>query len=272
MKVGNIQSKQPSELRTKHGLVLLNMGPPRNGKTTMIRTLYDTEEHAKLYGPVGLADCDGNAHVLEDSPHLHVYDATSFDAAIKLSEGIAARCEFKTWVWDGIANLQAQSHIHYGIQTTKEPRLVYGPANISMSKISQQAKILAEFGTNVIFNVWSKPETLDPTGDGMLKIMPDLTASLLRDFVGLIDFIVYTECAPKIIVAGKQVQDPYPPIMRTGGSSSYGTGSRVSPDSPLRDMPDIIYNPSLASILDSFHGEPWPTDKHKKPTYTGAST
>lgn len=269
-KLGTTMGVQPSEIRARKGFVLINMGPSGAGKTTLIETLYDTPEHAEAYAPVALLDIDNKAHVLRDSPHLTVYPATSWDLIHQHYDALQTikyASPFKSIVWDGLAMMQSKSHKHQRVDEDDNPQrrqTAYGKSNVEMTLIAEQAQILAGFGFNVIFNVWSKPKTLNED-TGIELIQPDITAKLLRDFIGIMDFVVYTECAPKLVDKGITIQGPYPPIIRTGGSTSYGTRTAVSPDSPLRDMPDVVYRPSLSTIIDCFHGSPWPAERHAKP-------
>lgn len=256
--LGKSEAKLPSQVRSLSGLVIVNMGPSGAGKTTLLETLVDTPEHAAAYGPVAVLDADGKAHVLRDNPYIDIHPAVSWqqirDHYLSLQQSAAP---YKTIVWDGLAIMQSKSHTHVGVDKQDNPQLrqnLYGKSNVEMIAIAEQAKILAETGINVIFNVWSIDKPEDDTG--ISRVQPDVTGKLLRDFIGIMDFVVYTECAPR--------PTPYPPIMRTGGSNKYATRTAVSPDSPLCDMPDTIYRPSLATILDCFHGAPWPTDKHTK--------
>jgi hypothetical protein len=56
----------------------------------------------------------------------------------------------------------------------------------------------------------------------------------------------------------------YPPVMYWGGSLARATRTATSPDSPLATLPNVIYKPSWADIFDSYHGKPWPAEKHRK--------
>jgi len=211
-KLGSVPGRQPSEVRALSGLALVNMGPSGVGKTTLIETLYDTPEHAADYAPVAVLDVDGKAHVLRNSPHLEVYSAVTWTEIAVYADALAKSCApFKTIVWDGVAIMQSKSHEYVGVDKQDNPmerQKLYGKANVLMIQIAQQAKILAEQGTNVIFNIWSKPKTQDPDSN-VEMIQPDITAKLLRDFIGILDLVVFTECAPTIMQGGKIVQGPY---------------------------------------------------------------
>lgn len=250
-KLGASTPVQPSAIRAKSGLVLVNMGPSGAGKTTLLETLYDSEEHAKAYAPVCVLDVDGKAHVLRDSPHLDVYKCLVWEQCDAHSQALnASTGVYKTICWDGLAIMQSKSHKHQNLHKIDNAMLrqsAYGKSNVEMVAIAEQAKILAERGINVIFNIWST--SADDLDDGITKIMADFTNALRKDFLGIMDFVVYTECAP--------APKPYPPIMRTGGSQKYATRTAVSPDSPLRGLPATIRNPNLGNILDSWHGAPW---------------
>lgn len=253
-KLGNTSAQQPSQLRKSNGMLIVNMGTSGSGKTTLLETLLPK------YGPICILDVDGKAHVLRDNPIVDIYPARTWDTLDTKVQDIEKQSlspYYKTLCVDGTTALQMASWRKTGADTEPNPQLrqtAYGKSNVLMVDLAQRCRTLSERGMNVIFNIWSMREKEE--GDSMVRIFPDITPTLLTRMLGLFDFVFYTEpnAPPK----------PYPPLLRTGGSLVYATRSALSPESPLHDMPDTIYNPSYTSILDSFHGEPWPTEKHKK--------
>lgn len=249
-----VQAKKPSEIRQNNGLCAVIMGPSGAGKTTLLLTLLENP----TYLPCAVFDVDAKAHVLADNKDIDVYSATTWPLIDKYAQELnKSTKDYKTICWDGLAMMQAQSQDAAGVNTVDNPQIRqtrYGKANTNMVQLAQDSKILAERGINVFFNVWSTLEAEQDTG--IVHVKPDLTATLLSRFIGVMDFVFMLEPAPP--------PKPYPPIMRAGGSQKYWTKLAVAPDSPLNDMPDVIYRPSLASILDTFHGKPWPTQKHAK--------
>lgn len=258
-KLGKLEPTLPSQMRLNNGLIIVNMGPSGGGKTTLVETLLPQ------YAPVALLDVDGKAHVLHDYPNgeIDVFSTKTWDeidGAIQALEGQSLHPYYKTLVVDGTSAMQLASWDKTNVKNISNPQLkqtAYGQANILMVDIAQRARILAERGMNVIFNVWAVKEKGELGSQSeIVSVTPDLTPTLLNRMLGIFDFVVYTEpnSPPK----------PYPPVMRTGGSPLYATRSASAPDSPLRDLPALIYNPSYTSILDSYHGTAWPTQKHTK--------
>jgi hypothetical protein len=247
-------AKKPSQIRESQGLCIMVMGPSNAGKTTLLQTLTENEN----YCPVAVLDVDGKAHVLKDSPHIDIYDAKTWDRIHKFEQQLLANpAPYKVVAWDGTALLQTQTQTHAGVPTQVNAMLrqsAYGRANVELLSIAQNAKILAERGLTVIFNIWSERELEEDTG--ITHIQPVLTGAMLTKFIGLMDLVMYLEPAPP--------PKPYPPILRTGGSQKYSTNTAVSPDSELHKMPDLVYQPSLSSILDAYHGAPWPATRHLK--------
>lgn len=255
MSMGGIEPRKPSQVRESNGILAVCMGPSGSGKTSLLETLLPD------YGPLAVVDIDGKAHVLRDLDDLHIFKVTKWsqvDAFTQDLEKAGKHPPYNTVCYDGTTLLQLVSHEGTNVYGTDNPQLRmsrYGEANRNMVQLASRCRTLTERGLNIIFNIWSWSEKEDES-DAYKKILPDLTPTLQNRFIGQLDFVVYLECdAPP---------HAYPPVMRTGGSAKYGTKTAVSPDSPLRDIPDKIYNPSWKSIFDSFHGQPWNQDLHKK--------
>lgn len=259
-KLGKYEPVQPSQMRLEHGAVWVNMAPSGAGKTTLLETLNDS-----AYEPVVVLDIDGKAHVLRDRPGKRdVFPCHSWE---QLDEYVQALVKerlhphYRTVVFDGTTAIQqVLSYTRHKIKEITNPQLrqsAYGQSNLEMVDLAQSARLLAEAGTHVIFNIWAVPEIDNSPGQsGIVRIMPDITPTLLNRFLGLFDYVVYME-------PNKQ-PNPYPPVMYWGGSVTKATRAATSPESPLAKMPEIIYRPSWADIFDSYHGKPWPADKHTK--------
>lgn len=278
MSLGNLPARRPSEIREKAGVLVLVMAETGTGKTTLLETLWDPPQdqtqigNSRLwvphggYTPVAVFDIDHKAHVLRDLPGLHVYATHTWpqvdDATKQIERGLVGDnpfIPFPTVVYDGTTLLQVATQEHAGVVNERNPQIrqtLFGQANTNMMALIKRARVMADKGVNVIFNIWSAPVKNEATG--ITTILPDLTDTMQRRFVGALDFVVYLERNPG--------PNPYPPVMYTGGFVGYGTKTATSPDSPLRKMPQIIYKPSYQSIFDSFRGAPWPEEKHRPPT------
>lgn len=257
-KLGGVSAQQPSTMRENNGLVIVTMGPSGAGKTTLLETLLPK------YGPIAIADVDGKAHVLRDNPNIDVFPCHDWETLDKIVEDLlktSLHPHYKTFVVDGTTMMQVGlAYKKHNVDKIDNPQVrmgAYGRANSDMLDIGARVRILAERGMNIIYNIWSIREKDAPEEGGASHVQPDLTPTMLTRFLGVLDFVVYIETAAP-------PNKPYPPIMRTGGSQVYATRTAISPDSPLRDMPALIYNPSYTSILDCYHGNKWPIEKHTK--------
>lgn len=248
--VAGIESKQPSEIRESLGLMSLVMGRSGAGKTSLLETLFPSE-----YTPVWILDFDNKAHVLRDHPgEIEIFKKPNWkqtDEIVQQLEASGKHPPAKTVCFDGVTLLQLETQRSAGVFTTSNPgdRLIrYGDANYNLINLTQRCTTLAERGIHIIFNLWAWTEKEDEQ-DAYKKVLPDLTQTLQNKLVGQFTFVVYLErnAPPKT----------FPPIMRTGGSERYGTNAALSPDSPLRSIPDKLVNPSWKQIFDSFHGKAW---------------
>lgn len=272
MPLAGLVARRPSEIREQAGVLILVMAETGTGKTTLLETLWDAPSEPAgswvgrpEYTPVAVFDIDHKAHVLRDLPGLHVYATHTWtevnDATKQIERGLVGDkpfIPFPTVVYDGTTLLQTATHEHVGVPQERNPQLrqtLFGQANTDMMSLVKRARVMADKGINVIFNIWSAPTKNEATG--ITSILPDLTDTMQRRFVGALDFVVYLERQPGA--------NPYPPVMYTGGFVGFGTKTAVAPDSPLRKMPQIIYRPSYQSIFDSFRGQEWPTAKHLPP-------
>lgn len=255
--IAGMTPKQPSQVRESQGLLSLVMARSGAGKTSLLETLLPD------YGPLAVLDHDGKAHVLRDQPlgQLDVFVKPTWqqvDQFVQHIEQSGNHSPYKTICFDGATLLQLTTQEGANVFGTDNPQLRlnrYGEANRNMMQLASRCRVLTERGINIIFNIWAWSEKEDES-DAFKKILPDITPTLQNKFVGQFDFVVYLE--------RNSPPRPYPPVMITGGSERYGTNTAVSPDSPLRDIPNKIYNPSWKSIFDSFHGKPWPVDQHAK--------
>lgn len=251
MKLGNDEAKQPSEIRSTQASTFVCMGQSGAGKTTLLETLNDTE-----YEPVCVLDIDHKAHVLTDRPGKRgIWTINTWDELDKKVQDLLAQRfspdRFKVVCFDGTTAVQqVLSYEKHKIKISQGMDRVqgYGNSNLDLVGLAKTARLLAEAGTHVIFNIWSTREKDDNTD--LVRITPDLTPTLLTRMLGLLDFVVYLEPAnlPK---------PPYPPNMFWGGNALRATRTAASPESPLSHMPDRIENPSWAEIFDSYHGKPF---------------
>lgn len=227
------------------------MGQSGAGKTTLLETLNDTE-----YDHVHVFDVDHKAHVLTDRPTRGIFPCDTYDELDKLvQEELKQRFSPdrpKVICFDGTTAIQQiLSYNKHKIRENANPQIRqtnYGNANLDLVNLAQSARLLAESGIFVIFNIWSMREKEESTD--LVRVTPDLTPTMLTRMLGLLDFVVYLEPA-------SMPKPPYPPVMYWGGNALRATRTAASPESPLSHMPDRIENPSWAEIFDSFSGKPF---------------
>lgn len=256
-KLGNAIPAQPSQMRKKFGPTFVNMGPSGAGKTTLLETLNDCPD----YTPVCVLDVDGKAHVLTDRDDRDIYPCHTWKQLDdNVQELVKTRLhpQYKVVCFDGgTAIQQVLSYTKHQVRETTNPQLrqsAYGNSNLDLIDLAQSMRLLAESGIHVILNIWAASEVVE--GTNMRMTMPDLTPTMLNRFLGLLDFVVYTDKG--------SMPNPYPPVMQWLGPANLGTRAAVSPDSPLYKMPEKIYRPSWADIFDAYHGQPFPVEKHQK--------
>lgn len=252
MKLGQVEAKQPSQIRAEQASTFVCMGPSGSGKTTLLETLNDT-----AYEPVYVLDVDHKAHVLTDRPSSRgIFPCDTWeDLDLKVQELLKQRfspTRAKVVCFDGTTAIQQiLSYNKHKIRENSNPQIRqtnYGNANLDLINLAQSARLLAESGTFVIFNIWSMREKEESTD--LVRVTPDLTPTMLTRMLGLLDFVVYLEpqSPPK---------PAYPPVMYWGGNALRATRTAASPESPLSHMPDRITEPSWAEIFDSYHGKPF---------------
>lgn len=245
--LGTKQPVQPSQMRTNNGPIFVCMGQSGAGKTTLLETLNDSE-----YTPVGVADVDGKAHVLTDRADRDIYPCHTWEDLDGLVQALLAdrlKPKYNTFCFDGTTAMQqVLAYNKHKIKQQTNPQVrqsAYGNANLDMVDLAQSARLLAEAGMHIIFNIWSVREKEE--GSELVRITPDLTTTLLNRFLGLFDYVVYLEpnAQPK----------PYPPVMYWGGSVTRATRNASSPESPLSKVPERMVNPSWRNIFDAYHGK-----------------
>lgn len=250
--LGGLTPTKPSKQREEKGPTIVLMGPQTAGKTTLLKTLLERPE---LTMPLAVIDMGGGSFVLPDHPDIDPYLITNWAQIEKIEQDVAAgRSPYKSIAWDVLTQMQLAAQDAADVFDTDNPQVRatrYGEANRKTLELATSLQAHSQIqGINMIFIVWT--ETVKE--NGVDKVVMDLSPTFRRQFTGVIDYVFYLEpnAPPK----------PYPGVMRTGGSNVYTTRTRIAEGSPMAALPPIIYQPSLSSIIATFHGEPWPTEKH----------
>lgn len=256
--------KKPSEIRQEQGLCLAIVGEGGAGKTTLLHTLLESE---RCY-PVLIFDMLGATKVLKDDPNIDIQVLTTqkqIDEKRQLLIRYAGSKDFKykTVVWDVVTTLQQIGLVESGLTPIVarggQTQRLYGGSNLDMAIFfREQSDLASTSGLNIIMTMWDDTTLIQgqvPT----IKHEMNITHGASLAAMAALDYIFFIE----------KDGDQYPPVMYTN-RLDYKTKLRAHPDSPLRHLPKTIYQPSLASIIDCFHGAPWPTERHarrqKEPT------
>lgn len=255
--LAGMTAEKPNEIRQQSGPTIVLMGPQGGGKTSLLYTLTEAKDPAMML-PLAVIDTgSGGAHVLPTHPMIDVYRPTTWAQLERIEQDIAkGTSPYKSIAWDLLTEVQMISHEHAQVYETENPQVRmsrYGNSNQETLELARKlATHSANQGINVIFVAWA--ETIKE--QGIDRTVMDLTPTFRRQLTGVVDFIVYVEPMPP--------PKPYPPVMRTGGSLNYGTRTRVAPDSPMLKVPELVYQPSLATLIETFHNGEWPADQHTR--------
>lgn len=248
--------QKPSQLRKNRGLCIAIVGDGGAGKTTLLGTLLESA-NAK---PVCIFDMAGGSYVLSDDDDLDVFILTTqkeIDDKRQLLIRYAGTKDFryKTVCWDVVTTMQKIGLRAKGLTPATamgaDNRRVYGSSNLDMEMFFTEQMNLAETtGLNIIMTFWD-----DTIQQGeLVKHEMNITHGSALAAKGTLDQIFFLE----------KDSGRYPPVLITGENALYFTKNRASKDSPLRALPKQIYQPSLASIIDSFNGVPFPIERHTR--------
>lgn len=249
----------PSQLQTQSGMTLVIAGRSNAGKTTLLDTLWDSERIKKVM----VADARGRSYVLKDRPdQLKVVPIKNWQTWVNWLE--AAKTEpnaFDVLVVDTFSEIQGMDLARRGLYDADDRmRLkIYGDSHMDMTNTARELYDLSvQYGVHVIFTLWVKPAKDEKTGTDLTKLM--LTNQFEEYFRGIVDYIGLLELgdAPK----------PYPPVLSFTPTNT--TPQKFSPNintgnaERMLKIPRTIYKPSLGHLIDTFMGDEFPVEAHKR--------
>lgn len=256
----SLESMQPSELQQRSGMTLVIGGRSNAGKTTLLNTLWDSERIKK----VAIADARGRTYVLKDRPGLEVFPIKNWQ---NWEDWVnAAKTEpnaFDVLVVDTYSEIQAMDLARRGmVKATREDRLaIYNDSHMDMTQTTRELyDISTQYGVHVIFTLWIKPARDQKTGADLTKLM--LTNQFEEYFRGIVDYIG--------LLSLGDAPNPYPPVLDFQPTNT--TPQKFSPNvnttnaERMAQIPRVLYKPSLGHILDTFMGNDFPAQQHKRKT------
>lgn len=265
-KYGGIVSTPVSEVPS--GIKLIIYGPGGIGKTTLLGTAMDTD----LGWPALHLNARGNPHVIRRyGDRMQVIDVT--DPALQLqairkdllSDFMAGTMPFKTVFLDGLTEMVALDYRkRYGVMTEVDWQK-HSATTATILSVLREWSDLADFGPrlNVFFTAGDVPETR--TIRGQEKSRSEMAMNKALQFQ-----------APLVVnwVGRLYIMEGPPRFTRmldfTPDEAVHQAKHQIDPEDPLtKQIPMEIYNPSLASIIDTVKGgAPWPSAKHQRPGST----
>lgn len=257
-KYGGIQSTPVNE--AKSGMCIGIYGPGGIGKTTLAATI----AKSSIGGPVAYLDARGNPEVVRSyGDAIQVFPFSKFEQIDDWRRDFVNDRErpFKSVIIDNLSELWAMDlRDRYGadadIQWTH-----HSATTADVLQLARNFKDLSTIhGINVIIVAWDTPETRTIRGREINRSELAFNKALQSQLPGIISWLgrlyiveddpPYTRCLD------------FRPI-----ESMHVAKFQIDPDEPLvGDIPMQIWNPSLASILDTVKGGmTWPKEKHAEP-------
>jgi GTPase SAR1 family protein len=246
------------------GLVLGIYGPGGVGKTTLAATITDAADN--LGSPALLLNARGNPHVISSyAGKIDIADITRFDQVEKIRADMLRdkSLEYKSVIIDNVTELWSMDlRDRYGPMTTVE----WTKHSASTSDIMQLVRNwidMAEIGPklNVIFVFQETPETRDIRGrTGVIVSEVAFNKALQSHVPSLVNFLgrlyIHTDQPPyRRVLDFRPIDTMHQAKLQVDRDDQYA-----------KQIPFEVYDPSLASILDTVRGhKPWPTEKHAAP-------
>lgn len=244
---------------SKAGVRIGIYGPGGIGKTTLACTIADSD----LGWPVYYLNARGNPEVARSyGDKIQVVDIESFGQVEQIRKGMVADYDrpFKSVIIDNLSELHSMSlRDRYGA----DAEIKWQMHSASTAEILQLARNWSDLATiqgmNVIFIAWETPEERSIRGQDATRSEMAFNKALQSQLPGIISWLgrlyivedehPYTRCLD------------FRPI-----ETMHQAKFQVDPNEPyVGEIPMEIYNPSLASILDTVKGgKPFPVEKHKK--------
>ena len=259
-KYGGIEAKPVSATAEDRGLALGIYGPGGVGKTTLSATITDSP----LGTPALYLDARGNPHVISSyGDKIDVLPITKFAQIEQIRQDILKDRDliYKTVILDNVTEMWSM-----------DLRDRYGPVGAvdwtkhaaTTSDLLQLVRNWYDLSTvgpklNVVFVFQEAPEQRTILNQEVQRSEVAFNKALQSHIPTLINFL------GRLYVEGNM--PPYRRLLDFRPVETvHQSKLQVDPnDEYARQMPHEVYNPSLASILDTLRGQQaWPTAKHSK--------
>jgi hypothetical protein len=259
-KYGGIEPVSVGTTAQDRGLALGIYGPGGVGKTTLAATITNSE----LGSPALLLDARGNPHVIASyGDKIQVIQITRFGDLERIRQDILKDKEFpfKSVILDNVTEMWSiDLRDRYGpvadVDWTK-----HAATTADVLQLIRNWMDLSQVGPklNVVFVFQETPEQRTIRNQNVSRSEIAANKALQSHVPTLINFL------------GRLYQESdVPPYRRLLDfrpvETVHQSKLQIDPDDPYaKQIPMEVYNPSLASILDTMRGQqPWPTAKHSK--------
>lgn len=246
---------------------ILIYGPKDAGKTWLAATVVDSE-----WGrPALFLDIEGGMRSIEGKPYIQrlpILTWTQFMAVITdLERRPTATLPWRSIVVDNLAwgqELNLQMHTQGYTITPDFESGIWSKTKHDMATVMRKLHDIAyKHNINVIINAWSDEEVKGKGDAQRTRLVLALTPAVAKLLPGLIDMVGYLE-------RDELDKDGTARILSflSNNKANVNRLRRSQFDAIASQLPEVIYRPSLATIIDLLRGGiPWPSAQHALPAY-----
>lgn len=257
---GGVESIPVNEMQS--GLKMAIYGPGGIGKTTLLGTAMDTD----LGWPALHLNARGNPHVIRSyGDKMQVIDITDPAGQLpRIKQDILKDGDmpFKSIFLDGLTEMVSLDYRkRYGVQLEVD-WTKHSATTATILAIVREFCDLADYGPklNVFMTAGDVPETRTIRGRELQRSELAMNKALQNQvplIVSWVGRLYITEGAPRFT----RMLDFTPDEAVSQAKHQIDRN-----DPQANQIPFQVYNPSLASIIDTFKGgQLWPQDRHRKP-------
>jgi hypothetical protein len=257
-RLGGIEVKPVSS--EERGLVMGIYGEPGVGKTTVAASITDSE-----FGrPALYIDARGNPHVIASyADKIDVVSIASFGQLEAVRQDLLkGKEQYKTVIIDTLTEAWAIDLRDLYNPTADVSWQMYSAVTRDLEQTVRNFTDLSTMGPkmNVVFVMQQSVEERVIMNQKVSRFEINFNKALQESLPSLISFLgrmYYYEVTPPF---GRVLDFSPAPTLHQAKLQK----DRDDPAS--KDMPYLMYDPSLAPILDAIRGHiPWPTEAHSKP-------
>lgn len=258
-KYGGIETVPVNELHS--GIKIGIFGPGGIGKTTLAATVCDSEYGA----PALYLDARGNPHVVSSyGDKIQVLPVSSFKDVERVRQDLLRDKDmpFKSVIIDNLSELMSLDlRDRYGANTD----IVWTMHSATTADILGLVRNWCDLADsalalNVIFAMWETSEVRKVRSTEVTRSELSFNKALQAQVPGILSWL------GRLYIAEERA--PYARVLDFRPIETMHVAKwQVDPNDPrTAQLPMEMYNPSLASILDTvIGGKPWPTERHARP-------